>query len=91
VNREGWKVTPRSVDRAQGYFFIAELARNIVNKYQKNPMPPDALQSTVARYNSFVDAGKDADFGKPAPKFKIETPPSMQPGPLRSSTIHAPD
>ena len=72
-------MTPPSVDRAQGYFFsadsIAELARNIVNKYQKNPMPPDALQNTVARYNSFVDAGKDADFGKPAPKFKIETPP----------------
>src|SRR6202163_2486088 len=41
VKREGWKVTPPSVDRAQGYFFsadsIAELARNIVNKYQKNP------------------------------------------------------
>jgi len=35
----------------------------------------DALENTVARYNSFVDAGKDADFGKPAPKFKIQTPP----------------
>jgi urocanate reductase len=29
----------------------------------------------VARYNSLVDAGKDADFGKPAPKYKIQTPP----------------
>ena len=28
---------------------------------------------TVERYNSFVDAGKDADFGKPAPKHKIQT------------------
>src|SRR5262249_13933625 len=26
-------------------------------------------------YNSFVDAGKDADFGKPSPKYKIQTPP----------------
>jgi succinate dehydrogenase/fumarate reductase flavoprotein subunit len=33
------------------------------------------LEKTVARYNSFVDAGKDADFGKPAPKYKIQTPP----------------
>ena len=37
--------------------------------------PPDALQNTVTRYNSFVDAGKDADFGKPAPKYKIEAAP----------------
>jgi succinate dehydrogenase/fumarate reductase flavoprotein subunit len=29
----------------------------------------------VARYNSFVDTGKDADFGKPAVKHKIQTPP----------------
>ena len=29
----------------------------------------------VARYNSFVDAGKDADFDKPAPKYKIQTAP----------------
>jgi hypothetical protein len=79
VKREGWKVTPPYVDTAQGYFFsadsIAELAGKIVNKYQRKPMPPDSLQNTVARYNSFVDAGKDADFGKPAPKFKIQAPP----------------
>jgi succinate dehydrogenase/fumarate reductase flavoprotein subunit len=29
----------------------------------------------VARYNSFVDAGKDGDFGKPAPRHKIQKPP----------------
>ncbi len=79
VKREGWTVTPPHVDPAQGYFFsadtIPELAGKIVNKYQRKPMPPDALENTVARYNSFVDAGKDADFGKPAPKFKIQTPP----------------
>jgi hypothetical protein len=79
VTREGWTVTPPHVDTAAGYFFsadsIAELAGKIANKYQRKPMPPDALQDTVARYNSFVDAGKDADFGKPAPKVKIQTPP----------------
>ena len=29
----------------------------------------------MARYNWFVDAGKDADFGKPGPKQKIQKPP----------------
>jgi succinate dehydrogenase/fumarate reductase flavoprotein subunit len=33
------------------------------------------LSGAVARYNSFVDAGKDADFGKPGPKHKIQKPP----------------
>ena len=79
ASREGWNVAPPYVDIARGYFCsagtIAELARKIVNKYQRLPMPPDALQETVTRYNSFVDAGQDADFGKPAPKFKIQTPP----------------
>ena len=29
----------------------------------------------MARYNSFADAGADADFGKPAPLHKIQRPP----------------
>jgi hypothetical protein len=79
VKREGWKVTPPYVDTAQGYFYSADtvkdLAAKIANKYQRKPMPPEALDATIARYNSFVDLGKDADFGKPSPKFKIEAPP----------------
>jgi succinate dehydrogenase/fumarate reductase flavoprotein subunit len=47
----------------------------LVNKYQRKPMPGDALESTVTRYNSFVEQGKDIDFDKPAPKYKIATPP----------------
>jgi hypothetical protein len=79
AKREGWKVIPPFVDTAQGYFFsadsVSELASKIVNKYQRKPMPPEALQNTVTRYNSFVDSGKDADFGKPSPKYKIQAPP----------------
>jgi succinate dehydrogenase/fumarate reductase flavoprotein subunit len=79
VKREGWKVEAPYVDYAEGYFFsagsIAALAEKIKNKFQKKPMPPDALQETVTRYNSFVEAGKDSDFGKPAPKYKIQTAP----------------
>jgi succinate dehydrogenase/fumarate reductase flavoprotein subunit len=44
-------------------------------KYQRVPMPPKNLLDTVARYNSFVDAGKDTDFGKPKPHYKIARPP----------------
>jgi succinate dehydrogenase/fumarate reductase flavoprotein subunit len=38
-------------------------------------MPPEGLAAAVARYNSFVDSGKDADFAKPKPLYKIATPP----------------
>ena len=33
------------------------------------------LKATVERYNSFVDEEEDRDFGKPSPKYKIQTPP----------------
>jgi hypothetical protein len=80
VKREKWTVQAPYVDREAGFFFsgntVAELAANVSrNKYQKNPMPAQALEDTVARYNSFVDAGKDADFDKPAPQYKIQIPP----------------
>jgi hypothetical protein len=39
-----------------------------------NDFPPFAKR-TVASYNSFVDGGKDLDFSKATPKYKIETPP----------------
>ena len=38
-------------------------------------MPPAVLEATVAKYNSFVDMGRDPDFQKPTPLYKIQTPP----------------
>jgi succinate dehydrogenase/fumarate reductase flavoprotein subunit len=77
VTRQHWDPRPPNVDPE--YFFsgdtIVELARKISNPYQTRPMPPDALQETVARYNSFVDTGNDTDFKKPTPRYKIQTPP----------------
>jgi succinate dehydrogenase/fumarate reductase flavoprotein subunit len=78
VARNKWKVTPPYVD-LDGYFFSAstlpELAAAIKNEYQAKSMKGETLRATVERYNSFVDAGEDVDFGKPKPKYKIQTPP----------------
>jgi succinate dehydrogenase/fumarate reductase flavoprotein subunit len=78
VNRNRWNVAPPYVD-PDGYFFsantLADLAAAIKNEYQAKPMNGATLEATVARYNSFVDAGEDKEFGKPTPKFKIQTPP----------------
>ena len=71
--------TPPYVDIAASFFFsadqLADLAKKIVMKYQRVPMPPANLEETVVRYNSFVDAGVDQDFGKPTPMYKISKPP----------------
>lgn len=79
VTRESWNPRSPNVDINEGFFFTADtipdLAYKIIMKYQRVPMPPRNLEETVARYNSFVDSGKDEDFGKPAPKYKIMRPP----------------
>ncbi len=79
VAREKWNPHPPDVDIDAGLFFsaasIEDLAAKIRMKYQRVPMPPQNLAATVERYNSFVDAGKDADFGKPKPLYKIAQPP----------------
>jgi succinate dehydrogenase/fumarate reductase flavoprotein subunit len=79
VARETWTPAPPHVDSGAGFFFAADslgaLAAKIKMKYQRVAMPPQTLIDTVARYNAFVDAGNDADFGKPKPLYKIVKPP----------------
>ncbi len=93
--REGWVTEPPYVDRAEGFFFsgnsIEELASRIVMQHQRVPMPPAALQATVARYNSFVDSGIDADFRQAlsCPQ-DTGTGPSMPHGRHRRRTTPAP-
>jgi len=78
VARQNWKPKPPHVD-PDGWFFsadtVAELAGKIENPYQKQPITGGVLQETVNRYNAFVTAGTDSDFGKPTPLHKIEKPP----------------
>jgi succinate dehydrogenase/fumarate reductase flavoprotein subunit len=79
VAREGWKPLPPHVVCYGGFFFTSDsieaLAARIVMKHQRVPMRPKNLAATVTRYNSFVDAGQDADFDKPRPRYRIERPP----------------
>lgn len=78
VTREKWDPKPPNVD-LNGWFFsadtLAELAGEIKNPYQKQPMSGSTLEETVAKYNSHVDMGKDQEFGKPTPMYKIQKPP----------------
>jgi succinate dehydrogenase/fumarate reductase flavoprotein subunit len=78
VRREEWDPKPPNVG-PNGWFFsadtIPDLARKISNPYQQAPMPPRSLEETVAKYNSYVDAGKDPEFGRPGLMFKIQKPP----------------
>ena len=78
VRREEWEPKPPNVD-PKGWFFgadtIADLARKITNPYQLQPIPPRNLEDAVSKYNSYVDAGKDPEFGRPGLMFKIQKPP----------------
>ena len=79
VAREKWNPAPPDVDTGAGFFFsastIGDLARKIMMKYQRLPMPSENLEATVARYNTFVESGMDEDFGKPKPLYKIAKAP----------------
>lgn len=80
VERNDWNMTQGVVDFDNGYCFKAdtleELAEAVVNKYYEHiKMDPQTLVETIKRYNSFVDAGVDADWGKKTLGYKIERGP----------------
>jgi len=78
ATREKWDPKPPNVDPTAWFFTadtVAELAAKIKNPYQLQPISAGVLDQTVKTYNSFVDAGKDSEFGKPGPMYKIQKPP----------------
>lgn len=92
VDRNGWDMDGEGIlDYEEGYAFKAdtleELAEKIVNKYYEDvKMDPEVLTDTIERYNGFVEAGKDDDWGrettlvnpiKEGPFYALWATPSM--------------
>ena len=80
VDRNEYAMEQGIVDYDNGYCFKAdtleELAELVVNKYYEDvKMDPEILVETVERYNSFVEAGVDEDWGKKTLGYKIENGP----------------
>ncbi len=78
VKRERMHTDEKSVDPE--YFFKADTIEELAEKINTNPwmshkMDPKVLAETVKTYNSYVDQGKDPDFEKPTPQYKIEKGP----------------
>ncbi|MEJ0049948.1 MAG: FAD-dependent oxidoreductase [Methylovirgula sp.] len=77
----------------KGWIRTAETVRDLAGLIQ---VPPDALEASVARFNRFAAAGRDADFGrnpaslaalKTSPYYAIELTPTFintQGGPRRN-------
>ncbi len=80
VDRDGWKIQPPFTSSKNGAFHTADTLEELVNfmmRYQYQRVPAKYLVETIAKWNSYVDAGADPDFGrgKDAPMHKINTPP----------------
>ena len=78
VKRGKWQIRyPYIADPPDGYFHQADTLAELAKKVMGHPhqkMPLKYLEETVARFNAFVDKGKDEDFEKPV-MHKIATPP----------------
>lgn len=80
ADRNGYTMEQGQVDYDAGYCFKAdtleELAQKVVNKYYEHvKMDPQKLVETIKKYNSYVEAGEDAEFGKKTLGYKIEKGP----------------
>ena len=54
---------------------MVAVSDNLKDLAAKMKVDPTGLEKTVARYNGFVEARKDEDFGKPEPAHKIAQGP----------------
>jgi hypothetical protein len=80
LERDKWDISP-PFTADNGYFFsadtIEELARKIEKGHEFQRVPLSNLADTVRKWNSYVDAGADPEFGrgKDAPMHKVDKPP----------------
>ena len=95
VEREKWDPKPPNVDLDDGFFFkadtVAELAKKIVMKYQRVPMPPDNLAGDGRR--ATTPSSTSAATSTSASRGRCTRSPSrrsMRPGRRRCCTTPAP-
>jgi fumarate reductase flavoprotein subunit len=71
---------------------IIKKADNLEELALKCGIPAAALKPTMERYNAFVSAGCDADFGRRDLKYCLENPPfyAIRTGPYTMSTTGGP-
>ena len=79
IRRESMKQTPDSVlwapiDRGRVPDYVIR-AGTLAEAAAGAGLDPEALRASVERYNGFALAGKDPDFGRPAPLVPIKAPP----------------
>jgi hypothetical protein len=80
LDRDGWDIAYPFTSDKNGTFFQADTIEELADKltqYRFQRVPVKYLKGTVEAWNSYVDSGKDPDFGREAdaPMHKIDTPP----------------
>lgn len=68
IKETAYNTTQESIDSQVEADTLEELAKQI-------GMDPTTLEETIKKYNSYVDQGKDPDFGKSAFNLKCEVAP----------------
>jgi hypothetical protein len=80
IDRDGWEVRYPFVNEKNGCFHKADTLEELADKikrYEHQRVPMKYLTETVKKWNTYVDAGADPEFGrgKDAPMHKIDKPP----------------
>lgn len=80
IDRDGWPVEEPFVSTKNGCFYQADTIEELARLISGSPwsrVPMTFLGDTVDKWNSYVDAGEDPEFGRgpDAPMHKIDTPP----------------
>ncbi len=78
--RRSGRKSPLTIDESKRRMFVR--ADSIGALARATGMPEDALVATIDRYNAFVDAGHDADFGRSALAGAYGRPVRIDAGPF---------
>jgi len=74
IKKTAYNTSQEKIDKqvAAGTLFRSETLAGLAEQINVDPA---VLEATVAKYNSYVDAGKDPEFGKDVFDLKVEKAP----------------